>query len=91
MQEHATSLSAGRAMAVPAPPKSPLGYTAAEVAAILGKHINTIYAWIDKGILPHRQFGGVGAKYIPRRAVRALLDLDDDTADLVGPTGGDAA
>jgi excisionase family DNA binding protein len=91
MQENPTSLPSGQAMATPPSPKSPLGYTAAEVAAILGKHVNTIYAWIDKGILPHRQFGGVGAKYIPRRAVRALLDFDDDTADLVSPTGGEAA
>jgi excisionase family DNA binding protein len=91
MQENPTSLPSGQAIAAPPPPKSPLGYTAAEAAEILGKHVNTIYAWIDKGILPHRQFGGVGAKYIPRRAVRALLDFDDDTADLVSPTGGRAA
>jgi excisionase family DNA binding protein len=90
MQENTTNLPAGQAMTAPPPPKSPLGYTVAEVAEILGKHVNTIYTWIDRGILPHRQFGGVGAKYIPRRAVRALLDFDDDS-DLMRPTDGDAA
>jgi excisionase family DNA binding protein len=91
MQENTTSLPAGQAMTAFPPPKSPLGYTATEVAEILGKHVNTIYAWIDKGVLPHRQIGGVGAKYIPRRAVRELLDLDYETADLGSTPSGDAA
>jgi len=91
MQENPTSLPSGQAMAAPAPPKSPLGYTVAEVAAILGKHPNTIYAWTRPGcpLADARQIGSTF--YIPRRAVRALLDLDDDTAELVSPTGGEAA
>jgi hypothetical protein len=61
-------------MAVPAP-KSPLGYTAAEASKILGKHINTIYAWMRPGglLAEARQLGGTF--YIPRRVVLALLDL----------------
>jgi len=74
VQEHATSLPAGRALAVPVP-KSPLGYTAAEAANILGKHINTIYAWMRPGglLAEARQIGSTF--YIPRRTVLALLDL----------------
>ncbi len=80
MQENATSLPAGRALEVP-PPKSLLGYTAAEAANILGKHINTIYIWVRPGgpLAEARQLGGTF--YIPRRVVLALLDLP----------GGDAA
>jgi excisionase family DNA binding protein len=91
MQEHPTSLPAGRAMAAPAP-KNPMGYTVAEVAEILGKHPNTIYAWIHDGPLADakRQIGGTF--YIPRRAVRALLDLEDNEAtDLVTAPGGEVA
>ncbi len=87
MQENTTSLPAGRAMAVPGP-KSPLGYTVAEASKILGKHPNTIYAWLHDGPLADakRQIGG--AFYIPRRALRALLDLDDGAST---PTGGETA
>jgi excisionase family DNA binding protein len=90
MQQNTTSLPAGQAMAAPAPPKSPLGYTVAEVAKILGKHPNTIYAWLHAGPLADakRQIGG--AFYIPRRALRALLDLDDEAAGIT-PSGGEAA
>jgi excisionase family DNA binding protein len=89
MQQNTTSLPAGQAMAV-RPPKNVMGYTVAEVAEILGKHPNTIYAWIHDGPLADakRQIGG--AFYIPRRAVRALLDLDEDS-DLVGIRGGEVA
>jgi hypothetical protein len=68
MQHDSTSLPAGQAIAAPAPPKSPLGYTVAEVAEILGKHPNTIYAWPHDGPLADakRQISGVspmGAPY----------------------------
>jgi hypothetical protein len=87
MQENTTSLPAGRAMAVPAP-KSLLGYTAAEASMILGKHINTIYAWMRHGgpLAAARQIGSTF--YIPRRALLALLDLDEGAPT---PTGGEAA
>ncbi len=90
MQHDSTSLPAGQAIAAPAPPKSPLGYTVAEVAEILGKHPNTIYTWLHDGPLADakRQIGGTF--YIPRRAVRALLDLDEATELLPAP-GGEVA
>ncbi len=90
MQENTISPPTGRAMAVPAP-KNAMGYTVAEAAKILGKHPNTIYAWTRPGgpLADARQVGSTF--YIPRRAVRVLLDLDDDTADLVSPTGGEVA
>jgi len=87
MQEHPTGLPAGRAM--PAP-KNAMGYTVAEAAKILGKHPNTIYAWTRPGypLADARQIGSTF--YIPRRAVRALLDLDD-MAELATANGGEVA
>ncbi len=89
MQENTTSLPTGRAIAVPAP-KNAMGYTVAEAAKILGKHPNTIYAWTRPGcpLADARQIGSTF--YIPRRAVRALLDLGD-TAELATANGGEVA
>jgi len=74
-----------------AAPKNAMGYTVAEAAKILGKHPNTIYAWTRPGcpLADARQIGSTF--YIPRRAVRALLDLDDDTAELANANGGEVA
>lgn len=90
MQENTISLPTGRARAVPAA-KNAMGYTVAEAAKILGKHPNTIYAWTRPGcpLADARQIGSTF--YIPRRAVRALLDLDDDTAELANANGGEVA
>jgi len=90
MHNNATTLPSGQAMTVVAP-KNPMGYNVAEVAKILGKHPNTIYAWTRPGcpLADARQIGSTF--YIPRRAVRALLDLDDDTAELANANGGEVA
>jgi hypothetical protein len=53
-------------------PASLLGYTPAEVAAIVGKNKNTIYLWIKAGVLKSRRINRV--HYIPAAEVRALLD-----------------
>ncbi len=53
-------------------PACVLGYTPAEVAAILGKHPNTIYEWIEAGVLKSRRIKR--DHYIPVAEVRALLD-----------------
>jgi excisionase family DNA binding protein len=89
MQNNATTLPNGQAMTVAAP-KNPMGYTVAEVAKILGKHPNTIYAWTrpDGPLAAARQIGGTF--YIPRRAVLALLDIHDGTPDLIVTAGGEA-
>ena len=31
-----------------------IAYTVAEVAALLGKHPNTVYGWVQRGALPVR-------------------------------------
>jgi len=89
MQNNATTLPSEQAMTVAAP-KNPMGYTVAEVAKILGKHTNTIYAWTRDGgpLAAARQIGGTF--YIPRRAVLALLDISNETPDLVTADGGEA-
>jgi excisionase family DNA binding protein len=89
MQDNATTLPSGQAMTVSAP-KNPMGYTVAEVAQILGKHPNTIYAWTRNGrpLAAARQIGSTF--YIPRRAVLSLLDISSETPDLVTANDGEA-
>lgn len=53
-------------------PASRLGYSPAEVAAIVGKHQNTIYVWLKAGVLKSRRINQ--AHYIPVAEVCALLD-----------------
>ena len=53
-------------------PASRLGYTPAEVAAIVGKHQNTIYLWLKAGVLKSRRINR--DHYIPVAEVIALLD-----------------
>jgi hypothetical protein len=74
MQVDGTTVPEERASSSLPRPKSPLGYTPAEVAEILGKHRNTIYAWInaDDPVLTSRKING--EHYIPVREVHELLD-----------------
>ena len=69
--------------------RSQVAYTVAEFAELLGKHPNTVYEWIRKGLLP---FERIGATYfIPERALGRLRDpspIDDLTAPA---PGGEAA
>ena len=44
-----------------------IAYTVAEVAALLGKHINTIYGWVRSGALPSE-----------RISAAAVFAMDDD-------------
>jgi excisionase family DNA binding protein len=48
-----------------------IAYTVAEVAALLGKHINTIYGWVRSGALPSERIGNT--IYIPKWALARLL------------------
>ncbi|HEY5990497.1 MAG TPA: helix-turn-helix domain-containing protein [Streptosporangiaceae bacterium] len=92
MQEHPISPPPGQKRAAPPAPRSPLGYSPAEAAKILGKHKNTIRAWMteDGPLAGARRIGSL--YYIPRRAVLALLDLEDhEASDLVAAQGGDVA
>jgi excisionase family DNA binding protein len=47
-----------------------IAYTVAEVAALLGKHINTIYGWVRSGALPSERIGKT--IYIPKWALARL-------------------
>jgi excisionase family DNA binding protein len=48
-----------------------IAYTVAEVAVLLGKHINTIYGWVRSGALPSERIGNT--IYIPKWALARLL------------------
>ena len=53
-----------------------IAYTVAEVAALLGKHINTVYLWVQRGSLPAERIGGT--IYIPKWALARLISPDAD-------------
>jgi excisionase family DNA binding protein len=42
----------------------------AEVAALLGKHSNTVYGWVRSGVLPSERIGNT--IYIPKWALARL-------------------
>ena len=50
---------------------SRIAYTVAEVAAMLGKHPNTIYEWVQRGALPAEKLGGT--IYVPKWALARLI------------------
>jgi excisionase family DNA binding protein len=47
-----------------------IAYTVAEVAALLGKHSNTVYGWVRSGALPSERIGNT--IYIPKWALARL-------------------
>jgi excisionase family DNA binding protein len=55
----------------PAGERGRIAYTVAEVAAMLGKHPNTIYEWVQRGALPAEKLGGT--IYVPKWALAGLL------------------
>jgi excisionase family DNA binding protein len=68
-----------------------IAYTVAEVAKLLGKHINTIYEWVQRGALPSEKIGGT--IYIPKWALARLVapDADATSPPVAAPVGGEAA
>jgi excisionase family DNA binding protein len=85
MHANGTALSAGQGASTHDPSQvERIAYTVAEVAALLGKHINTIYLWVQRGSLPAERIGGT--IYIPRWALARLISPD---ADHVLATTGD--
>jgi excisionase family DNA binding protein len=64
-----------------------IAYTVAEVAAMLGKHPNTIYEWVQRGALPAEKLGGT--IYIPKWALARLLSpaAHDEPAPAAAPAG----
>ena len=65
----------------------PIAYTVAKVARLLGKHPNTIYEWVAKGVLPHQRIGGT--IYIPKWALARLLSpaVPEQPAPAAAPAG----
>jgi excisionase family DNA binding protein len=55
-----------------------IAYTVAEVAALLGKHSNTIYGWVRSGALPSERIGNT--IYIPKWALARLQTPPDEAA-----------
>ena len=64
-----------------------IAYTVAEVAAMLGKHPNTIYEWVQRGALPAEKLGGT--IYVPKWALARLLSptAHDEPAPAPAPAG----
>ena len=64
-----------------------IAYTVAEVAAMLGKHPNTIYEWVQRGALPAEKLGGT--IYIPKWALARLISpaTHDEPASAAAPGG----
>jgi len=64
-----------------------IAYTVTEVAAMLGKHPNTIYEWVQRGALPAEKLGGT--IYIPKWALARLLSpaAHEQPAPAAAPAG----
>jgi excisionase family DNA binding protein len=64
-----------------------IAYSVAEVAAMLGKHPNTIYEWVQRGALPAEKLGGT--IYVPKWALARLIspDADGALASAAAPVG----
>jgi excisionase family DNA binding protein len=71
----------------PAGEGSRIAYTVAEVAAMLGKHPNTIYEWVQRGALPAEKLGGT--IYVPKWALARLISpAAHDQATSVAASAG---
>ena len=64
-----------------------IAYTVAEVAAMLGKHPNTIYEWVQRGALPAEKLGGT--IYVPKWALARLISpaAHEEPASAAAPAG----
>ena len=70
----------------PAGERGRIAYTVAEVAAMLGKHPNTIYEWVQRGVLPAEKLGGT--IYVPKWALARLLSpAHEQPAPAAAPAG----
>jgi excisionase family DNA binding protein len=68
---------------------SPVAFTVAEFAALLGKHPNTVYDWLRKGQVPFERIGN--SYFIPERALGRLRDPAPADAPVAAGPGGEAA
>jgi len=93
MHAQGTAVPAGQGTAGQNPVEESrrIAYTVAEVAKLLGKHVNTIYVWVGSGALPSQRIGGT--IYIPKWALASLVvpGAGDEFAEALAPGGGEAA
>ena len=92
MQAQGTALPAGQGVSKrDQAQEAPIAYTVAKVARLLGKHPNTVYEWVAKGVLPHKRIGGT--IYIPKYALAGLIAPagSAEPTHSTTPAGGDAA
>ena len=92
MHAQGTALPAGQGVSKRDQAKDgPIAYTVANVAKLLGKHPNTVYEWVSKGVLPHKRIGGT--IYIPKYALAGLIVPAEsaEPTQSTTPAGGDAA
>jgi excisionase family DNA binding protein len=94
MHAQGTAVPAAQGTARPAPAGESrrIAYTVAEVATLLGKHINTVYLWVQQGALPSERIGGT--IYIPKWALASLASPSTGKAFAevqAAPGGGEAA
>jgi excisionase family DNA binding protein len=93
MQAHGIALPADQDTSGPAlaGESRRIAYTVAEVATMLGKHINTIYLWVRQGALPSERIGGT--IYIPKWALAPLVSpaTDNEFAAAQAASGGGEA
>jgi excisionase family DNA binding protein len=66
-----------------------IAYTVAEVAAMLGKHPNTVYDWVQRRALPAEKIGGT--IYVPKWALARLISPTPDELAAATTPGGEAA
>jgi excisionase family DNA binding protein len=91
MHHQGTALPTGQGTSEHDRPRtSRVAYTVAEFAALLGKHPNTVYDWIRKGLVPAERIGL--CYFIPERALGRLRDPSPAQEALTAPApGGEAA
>ena len=93
MHAQGTALPARQDATGPAPAgeSGRIAYTVAEVATMLGKHINTIYLWVQQGALPSERIGGT--IYIPKWALASLASpgTGNEFAEVQAASGGGEA
>jgi excisionase family DNA binding protein len=90
MHDKGTALPAGQGTSTRGRVRrSQVAYTVAEFADLLGKHPNTVYEWIRKGVVPFERIGN--SYFIPERALGCLRDPAPDDALTVPAPGGEAA
>jgi excisionase family DNA binding protein len=71
MQTQSTAVPAGQGSTKRGRARTPqIAYTVAEFAQLLGKHPNTVYEWIRKGLVPYERIGST--YFIPERALGCL-------------------